>query len=119
MADRTQPPSELNLSEAVGKAIDAATGYFLPRDTVMRAARAAIGVTRATLPDGIELTDAMIERWKADLYLDLNERRNPGTDEFAKGFNGGMIEARDTIYAKLPQLILAMRAAAPDQSDAA
>jgi hypothetical protein len=46
-------------------------------------------------------TEAMVEQWKGEVYLDLNERRNPGTDEFAKGFNGGIIEARDLIYSKL------------------
>jgi hypothetical protein len=49
--------------------------------------------------------DAVIERWKADVYLDLSERRNPGTDEFARGFNGGIVEARRLIYAKLPALL--------------
>jgi hypothetical protein len=51
--------------------------------------------------------DAVVERWKGETYLDLNEQRNPGTDEFAKGFNEGIIKARDTIYAKLPQLLSA------------
>jgi hypothetical protein len=50
----------------------------------------------------------MVERWKAEVYLDLSEQRNPGTDEFANGFNGGIIAARDLIYAKIPTLFTAL-----------
>ena len=56
------------------------------------------------------MTDDLIERWKAEVYFDLSEQRNPGTDEFAKGFNGGIIKARDTIYGKLPSLLKALQA---------
>jgi hypothetical protein len=55
-----------------------------------------------------EPSEAVVERWKAAVYLDLCEQRNPGTDEFADGFNGGITLARDLIYRKLPELFSAL-----------
>lgn len=49
--------------------------------------------------------EEMRERWKGECYLDLAEERNPGTDEFAKGYNGGLAKARDMIFARLPALL--------------
>jgi len=55
-----------------------------------------------SIPEGLV---EVVERWKGDLYLDLKEERNPGTDEFARGFNYGLNTARDMIYTRLPQLL--------------
>jgi hypothetical protein len=47
------------------------------------------------------------EAWKGETSLDISEESNPGTDEFAKGFNEGLSKARDMIYARLPKLLSA------------